>query len=75
MITVVIVDSTIAAGRVVVAGDTLELSEQEAELLVSMGRAKLVELVIEEIVAEEILSNPLAVRETTLCKTPEKRRR
>ncbi|MBT9156873.1 MAG: hypothetical protein DDT37_01864 [Firmicutes bacterium] len=75
MITVVIVDSTIAAGRVVNPGETVELSEQEAELLIQMGRAKLAERVVEEIVAEEILANPLAFRETTMCKPPEKRRR
>ncbi|MBT9154934.1 MAG: hypothetical protein DDT39_01620 [Firmicutes bacterium] len=74
MITIVIIDSTIAAGRVVIPGEAVELSEQEAELLVSMGRAKLVERV-EETLVEEVLANPLDIRETTMCKPPEKRRR
>ncbi|MBT9134422.1 MAG: hypothetical protein DDT38_01156 [Firmicutes bacterium] len=66
MITVVIVDSTIVAGRVVVAGEVVELSNQEAQLLIQMGKAKLV---------EKILAEPLALRETAERKIPEKRRR
>ncbi|MBT9156746.1 MAG: hypothetical protein DDT37_01734 [Firmicutes bacterium] len=75
MIVVVIVDSTIAAGRVVAPGDTLELSEQEANLLIAMGKARLVDMVAEGISVEEILTDPLAIRETTERKTPEKRHR
>ncbi|MBT9134591.1 MAG: hypothetical protein DDT38_01330 [Firmicutes bacterium] len=64
MITIVIVDATIAAGRVVVPGELVELSKQEGELLIAMGRARL---------AGKILTDPLAVRETTERKPPEKR--
>ncbi len=66
MITVVIVDSTISAGRVVVAGEVVELSNQEAQLLIAIGKAKMV---------EKILAEPLAVRETAERKMPERRHR
>ncbi|MBT9134610.1 MAG: hypothetical protein DDT38_01349 [Firmicutes bacterium] len=66
MITVVIIDSTIAAGRVVVPGEMVELGGQEAQLLIQIGKARL---------AEKILAEPLAVRETAELKPPEKRRR
>ncbi|MBT9156748.1 MAG: hypothetical protein DDT37_01736 [Firmicutes bacterium] len=66
MITVVIVDSTIAGGRAVVSGEVVELSELEAGFLIQMGKAKLV---------EKTLAEPLAVRETAERKAPEKRHR
>ncbi len=64
MVKVVIIDSTIVMGRVAVVGEVFDLLEASAQLLISLGRAEL---------AEKVLADPLAVRETTARRIPEKR--
>ncbi len=70
---VVIIDSTIAEGRIVTSGETIDLPEAFAQYLISLGRARQVELVAEKVLAGEILTDPLAIKETTERRVPEKR--